>query len=159
MKDLYNKLKEFDIRYKQYDHPAVYTCEEADKLCAHIEGGKSKNLFLRNEKGNKHYLIILESTKRIDLKKLSQQLEEKSLSFASDKRLIKYLGLTPGSVSPFGLINDTKHEVIVMVDNDLLNYEKLQYHPNINTATLVIAKDDFLKFLNAMKNTVIFADF
>lgn len=158
MNNIYETLKILDIFYKKYDHPAVYTATEADQQCSHIEGGKSKNLFLRNEKGDTHYLIIVESTKKIDLKKLAQSLQEKRLSFASDKRLMNRLRLTPGSVSPFGLINDERHEVIVIVDNALLNYEKLQYHPNINTATLVISKEDFIKFLNAMKNKTIYAD-
>lgn len=158
MSDIYKILKQLKIDYEKYDHPAVFTVEEAEKYDRGIDGGKTKNLFLRNKKGDKHYLLIVESNKMTDLKKLAFLVKEKKLSFASPERLKETLGLIPGSVSPFGLINNTDKSVEVIVDNGLLKYEKLGFHPNINTATIVIKTDDFKRFLNWVGNNVIYMD-
>ena len=154
MKDIYQVLEGLHVQYEKHEHPAVYTVEEAAKYDREIDAGKSKNLFLRNNKGDTHYLVILQSTKRLDLQRLGQLLNESKLSFASEERLMKYLGLTPGSVGPFGLINNTDKSVKVIIDSDLLTYQKLSYHPNVNTATLVIATEDLKKFLEWTGNSV-----
>jgi Ala-tRNA(Pro) deacylase len=154
MENIYRILENLDIPYQKYEHPAVYTVEEAEKYDHHIDAGKSKNLFLRNRKGNKHYLLVIQSNKRVDLKGLSGLLGESSIGFASAERLNRYLRLTPGAVSPFGLINDVDDQVHVLIDQDLLTYEKLAYHPNINTETLVIRSSDFKKYLDWTENTV-----
>lgn len=99
---------------------------------------------------------MLESSKTADLKKLAEFMQISRLSFASPQRLLEYLQLTPGSVSPFGLINDQKNEVVVIIDIDLLQGAKVAFHPNINTATLVLSIEDFLKFLTWTKNDVKF---
>lgn len=147
MTKLYQILQDLNIQYVKYEHPALHTVEEAEKYYMGIDAGKSKSLFLRNKKGTTYYLVMIESTKRADLKKLSSLLDESSISFASPEKLTEYLGLKPGSVSPFGLINNLDKSVQVIVDKELLKYQKLSYHPNINTATLVIKTDDFEKFL------------
>jgi Ala-tRNA(Pro) deacylase len=156
MKTIYDILKELNIPYEKHDHPAVFTVEEAEKYDRDIPGGKSKNLFLRNKKGDIHYLVVAESTRKIDLKQLSSQLFAGNLSFASPERLLKYLDLTPGSVSPFGLINDTSKSVKVVIDNGLLKHEKVGFHPNVNTSTLVIKSDDLKKFLEWTGNNVVY---
>lgn len=156
MQDVYQILSGLNIAYEKHDHPAVFTVEEAQKYDRGIDAGKSKNLFLRNKKGDKHYLVIVESTKRVDLKQLSVQLNENKIGFASPERLLEYLGLTPGSVSPFGLINDKNKAVQVIVDNDLMMHKKLAFHPNINTATLVMSSKDFQKFLDSTGNSISF---
>lgn len=158
MNDLYKILEQLKIDYEKYDHPAVFTIEEAEKYDHGIDAGKSKNLFLRNKKGDNHYLLIIESIKMTDLKKLASFLNENRLSFASPERLKEELGLTPGSVSPFGLINNADKSVKVIVDKGLLKYKKLGFHPNLNTATLVIKIDDFKKFLDWTGNNVIYVD-
>ncbi len=158
MSTIEQALSNLGIKYKKYDHPPVFTVEEAKKYSINIGAGETKNLFLRNDKGDKHYLVTLPGDKRADLKRLSVLLGESKLSFASPERLKQYLDLTPGSVSPFGLINDKSKEVIVVVDNDLLQFETLGYHPNINTATLVVSRDDFKKFLGSTGNKIIFSD-
>lgn len=158
MTDIYQTLADLNINYIRHDHPAVFTCEEAEKFCPLIPGGKSKNLFLRNRKGDKHYLLIVESSKRVDLAKLASILNESKLGFASEERLKKHLGLTPGSVSPFGLINDERHEVIVLIDQDLWKEERLSFHPNINTATLELAREEFKKFLDGCGNEIRFVN-
>src|SRR3989338_6525197 len=159
MKDIYKILEDLGIKYVQYDHPAVFTCEEADQYYAKMEGGHSKNLFLRNKKGDKYYLVIVESDKKVDLQGLAKKLPEKKLAFASPERLLNVLGLTPGSVTPFGLINDENKQVTVVIDEDLWKYDTLNYHPNVNTATLGISRDDFKKFLDFCGNGVKFAEF
>ncbi len=158
MKNLYEILDNIPVSYKKHEHPAVYTCEQANELCGDIPGGRSKNLFLRNRKGNQHYLLIAPAGKRTDLGALSKLAGEVHLGFASEKRLMKYLKLTPGSVSPFGLINDENHEVIVLVDNDLMQHKVLGFHPNVNTATLELTREDFKKFLASTGNEVRFID-
>jgi len=158
MMNIYQVLDDLKIKYTKYIHQPVYTIAEAERYCSHIPGGKSKNLLLRNRKGNKHYLVVVRSDKKLDLEKLQDFLQESNLSFASEERLMKCLGLTPGSVSPFGLVNDLEKEVQVVIDSDLLGYDELQYHPNINTETLVLSVEDFKKFLAWTRNEIDFLE-
>jgi len=152
--DIYQVLQDLNINYKKFDHPAVFTVEESEKYDKGIDAGKCKNIFLRNAKGDRHFLVIIESHKRLDLQQLSDLLHESKLSFASEERLMQYLALTPGSVSPFGLIHNTDKTVRVIVDSDLMQYEKLAFHPNINTATLVITTENLKKFLDWTGNKI-----
>jgi len=156
MKDIYQALDELNIKFEKVEHPAVFTCAEAEHYDRGIDAGKCKNLFLRNKRGDKNYLVILPAEKRLDLKSLAEKLSEEKLSFASAEKLEKYLGLTAGSVSPFGLINDVNKEVIVVIDNDLSEYSKLGLHPNVNTATLIISYEFFIKFLDWTGNKTVF---
>lgn len=158
MENVYQILDSLGIKYKKIDHPAVYTVEESSKFDLEIEGGIIKSLFLRNAKGDKHYLVLIRGLKRLDLKKLEKLLDKTRLSFASPERLMTYLKLTPGSVSPFGLINDLEKAVQVVVDNELLTYGQLAFHPNINTQTLVLSTEDFKRFLIWTKNKIIYID-
>ncbi len=149
---VYRTLEELGIDYTIHRHPAVYTVDEAKQYWSEIEGGHPKNLFLRDEKGKKHYLLIISSEKRADLKALQSILGSSRLSFASERRLSRYLGLSAGSVSGFGLINDEAHAVEVVIDKDLLEEECINFHPNVNTATLTIRSEDFIRFLEAQGN-------
>lgn len=154
MKDIYKILEKIGVSYKKYEHPPVFTCEEADNLRMKLKGASSKNLFLRNKKGSTHYLLIISSSKKSDLKKLANILNESKLGFASEERLKKHLGLTRGAVSPFGLINDENHEVVVVIDEEVWNHEILSFHPNVNTATLELTRDNFEKFLKWCGNEI-----
>ncbi|OGD29966.1 MAG: aminoacyl-tRNA deacylase [Candidatus Aminicenantes bacterium RBG_13_63_10] len=142
------------IEYTRREHPPVFTVEQAEEHWTDIEGAHCKNLFLRNKKGNRHYLVILLSRKQADLRGLNEKLDEDRLSFGSPDRLKKYLGLEPGSVSPFGLINDVRKEVIVIVDQDLRQEARVNFHPNVNTSTVGIRTADFEKFLAWSGQTV-----
>ncbi|MDE2588969.1 MAG: prolyl-tRNA synthetase associated domain-containing protein [Patescibacteria group bacterium] len=153
MQDIYQVLTDLTIPFEKFEHPAVHTVADTIEHYKGINAGKSKNLFLRNAKGDQYFLVIMQADKRLDTKKLSETLGTK-LSFASPEILQQLLGLTPGSVSPFGLINDTNHVVQVLVDKSLLSYETLGYHPNSNTATLVISSKDLQKFLMSTGNKV-----
>jgi Ala-tRNA(Pro) deacylase len=140
-------LASLGISCLRHEHPPVFTVEDADKYWTDLRGTHCKNLFLRNKKGNRHYLVIAATSKTVDLKRLNLALQEDRLSFASPERLARCLGLEPGSVSPFGLINDASKEVRVIVDEDLRESRFLGFHPNTNTATLDISFADFEKFL------------
>ena len=152
--NIYETLDRLEIIYKKHEHPAVYTVEQAVAQWKGIEGAHCKNIFVRNKKGNRHYLIIAEHLKRIDLTPLSKRLGQSRFSFASPERMQKYLGLEPGSVSPFGLINDRNTEVEVVIDSDLKNEELINFHPNINTATLTLSFSDFRKLVEHCGNRV-----
>jgi Ala-tRNA(Pro) deacylase len=144
---VYEILDGLGIRFARFEHPPVFTVEEAQKHWTDVPGVHCKNLFLRNYKGNRHFLVILEATKRADLRELSRALGTDRLSFGSDERLMRCLGLTPGSVSPFGLINDGKKAVEVVIDEDLKRADSVCFHPNINTATVNLGYADFERFL------------
>lgn len=148
------RLRDLGIGFERHEHPPVATVEEAAQHWAGIAAVHCKNLFLRNQKGDRHYLLILEHSKKADLRAVANQIGDGKLSFGSPERLMKHLGLTPGSVSPFGLIHDRTHSVRVVVDRDLQAAERLSFHPNINTATLVVSRDDFARFLAACGNPV-----
>ncbi|MBI3493784.1 MAG: prolyl-tRNA synthetase associated domain-containing protein [Acidobacteria bacterium] len=147
-------LGELGIAFERFEHPPVATVEEAEQHWAGIDSTHCKNLFLRNQKGNRHYLVILVHSKKADLRAVADQIGDGKLSFASPERLMTHLGLTPGSVSPFGLINDRDHAVRVVLDRDLRAATWLSFHPNINTVTLTIASADFARFLESCGNTV-----
>ncbi len=144
---LLDRLESLGIVYTRIEHPAVYTVEQARSHWNDLAGAHCKNLFLRNKKGNHHYLVILEDSKSADLKALTRLLGEDRLSFASPQRLERFLGLEPGAVSPFGLINDSGKEVRVLIDQDLKGASIIYFHPNVNTATVGLSFADFERFL------------
>ncbi len=145
---VYEVLRELSISFEYYEHPPVPTVKEAAIYWKDIVATHCKNLFFRNHKGNRHYLVIFEYSHNILINDLEQRLKQGKLTFASDKRLIKYLGLQPGSVSPFGLINDTANHVHLFLDENLQKSEKISFHPNLNTASIVISYKDFVRFLD-----------
>jgi len=150
--ELYSVLEELDIRFDYYGHPPAPTIEEARKYWKDIEAAHCKNLFFRNHKGNRHYLVIIEHTHDLDIHDLEQRLRQGKLTFASGERMQKYLGLSPGSVSPFGLIHDTGKHVHLFIDRNLRHSARISFHPCINTASLVISYRDFEKFLHHTGN-------
>jgi len=154
----YKFLDDLGIKYQQFCHQPVFSVEDADKIDAG-PGVPSKNLFLTNSNSSKYYLVILSGSKQLDFRQLTTLLNETKLRFASEENLKKYLGVTPGAVSPFGLINDFDHQVVVIVDDDLLKAPYQGFHPNVNTSTLVISTKDFLQFLNSLGNKIMFVSF
>lgn len=146
-------LEELGISYELFEHPAVPTVEEALIYWKDIDATHCKNLFFRNHKGNRHYLVILKHEQALNIRDLEQRLKQGKISFASPKRMEKYLGLSGGSVSVFGLINDTENHVHLFLDRELQSATKISFHPNENTATLVISFHSFLKFLEWSGNS------
>jgi Ala-tRNA(Pro) deacylase len=151
---VYAALDALGIAYERYEHPAVFNADDASKYWNPIAGTQCKNLFLRNKKGDRHYLVVLEISKRADLKDLVKLVGDDRLSFGSPERLMTELGLTPGSVSPFGLLNDADGSVRVLVDRDLRGADRLIFHPNINTASVVVSWSDLERFLSTRSNIV-----
>ena len=145
-------LEHLDIPYEIYEHPPLDTIEIALEYWKDIDATHCKNLFFRNHKGNRHYLVIIKDTTPFDIHSLEKMLHQGKLSFASEKRMIKYLGVKPGSVSLFGLINDGEHHVHVFLDEQLQKAEKISFHPNDNTASVVIPYSGLMKFLKERQN-------
>ena len=156
---VYDILGELKISYTKHEHPPVYTVDEAEQHWKNITGAHCKNLFLRNKKGKNHYLVIAKSEKRVNLKALTSRLGEDRLSFASPERMLRYLGLEPGAVSPFGLINDRENAVVVVIDRDLKDASHVNFHPNVNTATVGITFTDFERFLSHCGNSIRYLSF
>ena len=150
MKDPYKVLAELDIQFKKYDHPAVFTVDEAEQMAGHVPGAPAKNLFFESEKSGKFYLVTLTYRKRANLRHLSAFLNEKKLHFGSPEKLQAILGVTPGAVSPLGVVNDVEHKVTFVLDCDFLAVPQINFHPNVNTASLVVAMPDFLRLMREL---------
>lgn len=142
------QLDEWNINYTLYNHPPLPTIEIALSYWKNITATHCKNLFFRNHKGNRHYLVIFECHKNLPIHDLEHLLHQGKLSFASPERMERYLGTTPGSVSLFGLINDHGKQVYLFIDEDVLNAPTVSFHPNDNTASLTISNSDLKLFLS-----------
>lgn len=151
---VYRHLEEMGISYKVSEHPPVYTIEEMEKLELDRIGGIVKNLFLRDAKGKRHFLVLLRQDKKADLKALQGLIGSTPLRFASPERLEKYLGLEKGAVSPFGVLNDQDHLVEVLIDQDLKECEFLGVHPNDNRATVWLSLPDLERVIGGQGNPV-----
>jgi Ala-tRNA(Pro) deacylase len=145
--DIYQFLADHDIEYERHDHPPVFTCEEAERLVPDMPAAKTKNLFLRDRKGRRHFLVVVGYEKAVDLRALTSLLGVRKLGFASPERLKRYLGVDPGSVSILGLMNDVNQAVEVIMDEGLWGAEAFRCHPLVNTSTLAISRDDVQRFL------------
>jgi Ala-tRNA(Pro) deacylase len=152
-KELYDLFEKLEIQFEYHEHPPLNTIEDAKLHWKDYNSGRCKNIFFRNHKGDRHYLVVLEHLRQLNIKDLEKRLKQGKLTFASDQRLKKYLGVEPGSVSPFGLINDNENHVHLFIDETLKESARLAFHPNVNTASIVISKNDFLKFLKHTGNT------
>ncbi|MDF1573769.1 MAG: prolyl-tRNA synthetase associated domain-containing protein [Bacteroidales bacterium] len=146
-------LQQLGIPFELYEHPPVPTVEEALPYWKDIDSAHCKNLFFRNHKGNKHYLVILDHRRQLNIRDLEQRLRQGKISFASAKRMERYLGLSAGSVSAFGIINDPEKHVHLFIDEALQSAERISFHPNENNATLVISFASFLRFLESSGNS------
>jgi len=146
-------LNDRNIPYDLYEHPPVPTVEEALPYWKDIDSAHCKNLFFRNHKGNRHFLVILDHRRQLNIKDLEQKLKQGKISFASPKRMERYLGLGAGSVSAFGIINDHENHVHLFIDEALKSSKRISFHPNENNATLVISFASFLRFLESSGNS------
>ena len=152
--EVYSILKDNNVEYELLEHDAVYTIDDM-KL---VEGMKienvCKNLFLRDERGKKHFLVVISEEKSADLKDLREKLGTSRLGFASEERLMKYLGLIKGAVTPLGVLNDKECAVQVIFDKDLAGRESLGVHPCDNTATLFLSFDNLKKIIEGTGHTI-----
>ena len=158
MQRVLERLNALGIHYELEEHEAVFTIEAIIAHGLNAKGMIPVNLFLRDANGKRHFLVIHDGEIHTDLKKLREQIGCTRLSFGSDERLMKHLGLTKGSVSPFGLINNANHDVEVVIDASIQNQPLLGFHPNTNTATVWISYADFMKFLEACGNKIVYVN-
>jgi Ala-tRNA(Pro) deacylase len=148
MVDIYRFLAENDIDYERCDHPPVFTCEEAERMVPPMAGAKTKNIFVRDKKGRRHFLVMVGYDKVVDLKALGSLLGAGPLSLASPRRLKALLDVDPGSVTVLALINDHNNAVEVLFDQALWESPAFRCHPLVNTSTLAISKADLRRFLD-----------
>ena len=148
MTDIYNFLDDHQIEYERHDHPPVYTVEDVIRLVPQLDAAKTKSLFLRDAKGSRHFLVIVKGEKRVDLKALPDLLSSSRLRFGSPDRLKKHLGVDPGSVSLFAVVNDIDKAVELIIDSALWKSDAFQFHPLVNTSTLVISRGNVKQFLD-----------
>lgn len=146
-------LDEHGIKYTWYEHPEAPTIEIAQQYWRADGSKHCKNLFFRNHKGNRHYLVVFDSLQSMAIHDLEKSLHQGKLSFASTERMDKWLGLRPGSVSPFGLINDGENHVHLFLDETLREQKSLSFHPNDNRFTVVISREEFTKYLDTVGNS------
>ena len=142
------RLDALGIAYRCVEHPPVFTVEEAKALRGELPGAHIKNLFLRNKKGRMWLVTCLED-REVDLKALGERLEAGRFSFGSAERLMTYLGVRPGAVTPFAVINDKGGDVTMVLDSGLLGEDPVNCHPLVNTMTTALAPADLLRFLEA----------
>lgn len=159
IKTVLDALDQLNIEYKLIRHEAVSTIEEMDALGIFTDGEVCKNLFLRNANGKIHYLVCCLKDKKVDLVDLRSQIGSSRLSFGSDERLMKHLGLTQGAVSPFGIINNEDHQVQVVLDKDIMKTDRLVgFHPNDNTGFVWLKAEDLIKFIKHYGNDYCFVN-
>jgi Ala-tRNA(Pro) deacylase len=148
--DLFAKLAALGIRTNTVKHTPLFTVEQSKALRGELPGGHTKNLFLKDKK-DRMWLVTAEEDRAIDLKALGAALGASGrVSFGSPERLLRHLGVIPGAVTPFGLDNDAEGQVSFVLDEGLLRHDTLNFHPLTNEATTAIARDDFLRFVEAI---------
>ena len=155
--DLIRILNDNGFEYFVEEHAPLFTVEDSKSLRGQIEGAHSKNLFLKDAKAN-FFLISIEESASIDLKKTMQQIQSKKLSFAKPEYLQDILGIEPGSVSPFALLNDIKKQVEFYLDRSFLDSETVNFHPLINTATVNISPQNLIELIEKYHNPVNYID-
>lgn len=146
--DLFARLDQLGIATSTVEHPAVFTVAESSALDREIPGGHTKNLFLKDAKG-RLFLVIAHAETRVDLKRLPALIGSARLSFGRPELLMEALGVTPGSVTAFAVMNDEQGRVGVVVDETLMRFDTINCHPLVNSATTSIARDDLLRFIRA----------
>lgn len=149
---VYETLERMQIEFDYYEHPEAPTIEIAAQFYRGEGTTLCKNLFFRNHKGNRHYLVIMDSRFPMDIHDMEHRLRQGKLSFASPERMMRYLGVKPGNVSLFTLVNDAAHEVMLFIDQGLMQAERVAFHPNDNRASLVISRDDMMRFAEQIGN-------
>ncbi len=142
------------IRYQRFDHEAVFTCDEANEVIPELGGARTKNLFLRNKKGKRYFLLVICEDKAIDFTELSKQLDSSRFSFGTPEQLNEFLGVEPGSVSLLSVLNDTEKKVELIVDADVWNASAVLCHPLVNTSTLIMPMDQLQAFMALLDRDV-----
>lgn len=142
------------INYRLHEHKAVFTIEEMREIGKDYSSHVAKNLFLKDDKHKTYYLLVVDGDKRVNVNEFRKKLGTNRMSFARDEDLMEYLGLTSGSVSPLGVLNDKNHVVTVIIDKEIADWKEVAVHPNINTASLWIAMKDLIRVIKENGNEV-----
>ena len=154
MADFYQFLADNQIDYERHDHPPVFTVADVERLVPTLPAVKTKNLFLRDKKGQRHFLVAVPAPKRVNIKTLGALIGSGHLSFGSSDRLKKYLGVDPGSVSVLATINDPQKAVELIFDAVLWAEAVFQFHPLVNTSTLLITRENLQRFFELTGHAV-----
>ena len=153
MSDLIKLLNNSGKQFVAHKHKALFSVQDSENNRGEIEGAHTKNLFLKNKK-NKFYLFSCEENSVVNLKQLSKQINAKNLSFVKEEYLLKYLGIRPGSVSPYALLNDKENKVSFYLEDRLYDSKKINFHPLVNTATITLFTSDFIEFMIENKKKI-----
>lgn len=156
MKEVLDVLDSKGIKYELVEHEEVHTIEDMEKLGLLDKGYVCKNLFLRNANGKMHFVLSCHHSKDINVQEIAKKIGSTRLSFGSAERLMKYLKLENGYVSPFGVLNDESKSVIFVFDRELQGKDKVGFHPNTNMATVYLAFNDVKKIIEEHGNDVVF---
>ena len=152
--DLYqtlkDKLKSLDIPFEIVEHPPALTTEEADKYIEGIPGVRTKTMFLTNRKKTEFYLLIMDDQKELDMKAFKETIQANKVRMASSDSLMEKMSLPPGVVSPFGLLFNQDHDILVYFDQEIVDQDRMSFHPNTNEKTIFLATQDLFKFLKAI---------
>ena len=151
--DLLQIFNKKNIQYIKYEHEALFRVEDSENKRGNINGVHTKNLFLKNKK-NLFCLFSCEENSVVNLKKFSKTINAGNLSFAREEYLLKYLGIKPGSVSPYALLNDKDNQVHFYLEDKLYKSRKINFHPLINTTTITIRTSDFIEFIIENKKKI-----
>jgi Ala-tRNA(Pro) deacylase len=151
--ELYRFFAEHHIQFQRFSHPPVYTVEQADLHMADKPGARTKNLFVRAEKKEQYFLVWTLGNKRVDFKRLGKTLGIGNPRFGSPEKMLEFLGIEPGAVTVLALINDFQHNVQLIIDRDLWQSPSFQSHPLVNTATLILAREDVQAFFDLTGHT------
>ena len=152
-KDLLDLLKEKGVDFQIHNHEPLFTVEDSENLRGKISGAHTKNLFLKNKK-DEFFLFSCDENANVNLKQFSKSIGAKNLSFANEKYLLEFLGIRPGSVSPYALLNDKRNKVSFYFDESLFNSEIINFHPLVNTTTITTKTRDFVKFIIENKKKI-----
>ena len=142
-----NKLQELGITFDVVEHPPAFTTEQADSYIEDMEGVRTKSMFLTNRKKTQYYLLIMDDKKRLDMDDFKVQVGADRIRMASLDSLAEKMNLPAGTVSPFGLLNNEEKDIQVYFDKEIINEERMTFHPNTNEKTIFISTQDLFKFL------------
>ena len=143
-----NKLHELGITFDVVEHPPAFTTEQADSYIEGMEGGRTKSMFLTNKKKTQYYLLIMDDKKSLDMDLFKELVSANRIRMASLDSLAEKMSLSAGTVSPFGLLNNEEKDIHVYFDKEIIDEERMTFHPNTNEKTIFVSTTDLFKFLH-----------
>lgn len=152
--EAYERVKEelnaLDIGFEVVEHEPALTTEQANHFIEGVEGVRTKTMFLTDKKKRNFYLVIMDDSKRMDMKRFSEIVQTKRIKMASSESLYEKMQLPPGVVSPFGLLNNMEKDIHVYIDKEIMSEKRMSFHPNTNEKTLFLETDDLIKYVESL---------